>query len=94
MCLGRVNREDRVQVNTQRRTDSRRMKYFSKVEGALDERQGVRVVNVVGDGPIARVSFQRYDREYNSRRHMGLFARGVSPFQEPPSQPSRRTVLS
>ena len=43
------------------------------VEGALDERRGVRVVNVVGDGPIARVSFQRYDRqcEFNSRRHNG-----------------------
>ena len=34
-------------------------------QDALDERRGVRVVNVVGDGPIARVSFRRYDREYN-----------------------------
>jgi len=94
MCLGRVNREDQVQVNAQRRTGGQRVKYFPKVGGALDERQGIRFVNVVSDGPIARVSFWRYDREYNYRRHMGLFARGVSPFQESPSQPSRRTVLA
>ena len=65
-------------MNAQHCTSSQLTKYFSRVEGALDER--AEEVNIVGDGPrITRVSFQRYDRRACNSR-MGLLMRGASPF--------------
>ena len=78
-ALDSVTRKARFKVNAQH-SSGQRTKRFSGIEDVLNERRGEsKYCSGPGDGPITRgVSFQRYNREYNSLHHISLFARDVS----------------